>query len=315
MSGILLSSYAVSPAHKTWDPQLEAELLPALCALPDVVGLEVPWIDGLHPHDDAWFLQHIPDGARLAITPLPWIMRQCGADARYGIASTDEDGRTAALDDLRRVAADVARIAADSAATVALVELHTAPQAAADGEALRRSLDAIVEWDWSGARLVIEHCDAFIPGQAYEKGFLGLADEIAAIEHSGAPVGIWLNWGRSAIEARHADAVTDQIADAARSGLLAGVAFSGAAAQDGPYGAAWADAHLPIASAHPDSASLLDEAHVRAGVEAAGDVDWWGLKVSRRPGDATAADALATVQRNLEVLRVGLAGSGRKPGR
>ena len=40
LAPLLVSSYAVSPAHATWDPDLEAELLPALCALPDVVGLE-----------------------------------------------------------------------------------------------------------------------------------------------------------------------------------------------------------------------------------------------------------------------------------
>lgn len=297
---ILVSAYPVSPAHGRWDPQLEAELLPAICALPEVAGLEVPWMGGIHPHDDAWFLAHVP-AVSLAVTAIPHVMGQVGRDARYGIASNDE-GREAAIADLRRIAADVARIGQESPASVAVVMLHTAPQTTGVSDALVRSLDEIAGLDWSGAQLVIEHCDAHVPEQQYEKGFLPLADEITAIRRSGAPVGVWLNWGRSVIELRDADAVTTQISDAAASGLLTGLAFSGAAPVQSPYGYPWIDAHLPIVSTYPESLSLLDDAHVTAALAAAGDVPWLGLKAARRPDDVTAADALATVERNLRVI-------------
>lgn len=303
---VLVSAYAASPAQQRWDPALEGDLLPALFALPDVVGFEVPWIDGIHPHDTDWFLANVPAGARLAITPLPWVMGRVASAAGYGIASSDAGGRRAALDDLERVRADAARITSSSAASVDLVALHTAPRGGGDVDALRRSLDEIAGWDWSGAALVIEHCDAWVPGQAPEKGFLALDAEIDALTRSGVPVGLWMNWGRSAIELRDADAVTAQISDAAASGLLTGLAFSGAAPVDGPYGAAWIDAHLPIAETHPASASLLDAAHVRSGLDAAGDVPWLGVKVSRRPDDATAAEVTRTVAHNLEVVRAAL---------
>ncbi|MCZ4303051.1 DUF4862 family protein [Microbacterium oxydans] len=299
---VLVSAYPASPAHARWDPALEAELLPALCALPGVGGLEVPWMGGLHPHDDAWFLANVPAVA-LAVTPIPFVMRRLGDDPRYGLASVDEDGRAAAIADLQRVAADVARINDESAASVAVVMVHTAPRAAGAGEPLVRSLHEIAAFEWSGARLVVEHCDAFVFGQVPEKGFLTLDEEITAIRAAEVPIGLWLNWGRSAIELRHADAVTAQIATAAASGLLTGLAFSGAAPVQGPYGAAWVDAHLPIASTHPESGSLLDEAQVVEALTAAGHVDWLGLKVARRPEDVTAADALRTVARNLEVVR------------
>lgn len=299
---LLVSAYPASPAHARWDPALEAELLPALCALPGVGGLEVPWTGGIHPHDDAWFLAHLP-AVPLAVTPVPFVMRRVGEDAGYGIAAREEAGRRAAIDDLRRVAHDVARIGRESAASVAVVTLHTAPQRTGDIAPLVRSLDEIAALDWSGARLVIEHCDAHVPGRTHEKGFLPIEAEIAAIEASGAPIGLWLNWGRSAIELRDADAVTAQIAQAAASGLLVGLAFSGAAPVGSSYGPAWADAHLPTASAHPQSGSLLDDEHVRAALAAAGEVPWLGLKVARRPDDRTAAAALRTVARNLEVIR------------
>lgn len=299
---ILVSAYPVSPAHAVWDPALEAELLPAICALPGVAGLEIPWMGSIHPHDDAWFLAHVP-AVSLAVTPIPFVMGRVGADARYGLASADDDGRAAALADLRAVAQGVARIDGESAASVDVVMLHTAPQAGGDVEALARSLDEVSGWDWQGARLVIEHCDAFVPGQEYSKGFLPLDDEIAAIEQTGAAIGLWMNWGRSAIELREADAVTAQIARAAASGHLVGLAFSGAAPVPSVYGPAWIDAHLPIASTYPESQSLLDEQHVADALAAAPDVAWLGLKAARRLDDTTAADALATVVRNLDVIR------------
>lgn len=300
---VLVSAYPVSPAHASWDLALEAELLPAICALPGVAGLEVPWMGGIHPHDDAWFLANVP-AVPLAVTPIPFVMGRLGKDAAYGIASASEDGRAAAIADFRRVADDVGRIDGESAASVAVVMLHSAPRAiGGDADALARSLDEIAGWDWHAAELVLEHCDTYVPDQAYEKGFLSIDDEIAAIEQSGAPVGMWLNWGRSAIELRDADAVTAQIALAAASGHLRGLAFSGAAPVESPYGYPWIDAHLPIRSTHPESESLLDDQHVADALTAAGEVRWLGLKVARRPDDLTAADALRTVISNLEAVR------------
>lgn len=300
---IIVSAYPVSPAFAAWDPALEAELLPAICALPGVAGLEIPWLGGIHKFDDAWFLANAPT-VPLVVTPIPFVMGQVGKEAAYGIASASEDGRAAAIADLRRVAADVSRINNESAASVAVVTLHSSPRAGAgDADALARSLNEVAGWDWHGAELMIEHCDAYVPGQAYEKGFLSVGDEIAAIERSGAPVGMWLNWGRSAIELRDADAVTDQIAKVAASGHLRGLAFSGASAVESPYGYPWIDAHLPIASTHPESLSMLADSHVADAMRAAGEVSWLGLKVARRPSDVTAADALRTVQRNLAVVQ------------
>jgi hypothetical protein len=301
-SATLISAYAASPAHTEWDPDLEAALLPALCGLPSVVGLEVPWVGALHPHDPAWFLQNVPSGTVLSITALPWVMRRCAQMPGYGLASRDSEGRAAAVADFRMLHADAQRIARHSSARVGFVAVHSAPHAVADKHALMDSLDELSTWDWGEARLIIEHCDAVRPGQAWEKGFLALDDEIAVIERTSADVGLWMNWGRSAIELRDADAVTAQVGAAAASGYLTGVTFSGAASADGPYGPAWTDTHPPIADADPSAASVLDAAHVAAALSAAGSLEWIGLKVSRRPADRTAADVTETVARNLHIV-------------
>lgn len=312
---IQLSAYPLSPAFARWDPRIEAEVLHGLSRLEGVATLEVPWIDGIHPHDSEWFLQNVP-AIGLAVTPLPWIMRRVGAYAGYGIAAAGDDGRSTAIADLRRVAADVAEITARSAARVVTVALHTAPRGTADAEALARSLGEISEWDWSGAQLIIEHCDAHVPGQTPEKGFLSLQGEIEAIRASGAEVGLWMNWGRSAIELRDPDAVAGQIAIAAESGLLVGLSLSGASDREGPYSGPWIDAHHPFASIDPDAASLLTDGRVRAAVQAAGDTPWLGVKVSRRPDAVTSDVVLRVAERHLEALRTveGTTG-GRRPSR
>ena len=297
---VVVSAYPLSPAFANWDPAVEDEVLSGLADLPGIAALEVPWIDGIHPHDSEWFLANVPDVA-LALTPLPFVMRQL-ATPGYGIASRDDDGRRAAIADLRRVAVDVAQIGENSSAHVAVVELHTAPRGVADADALARSLAELGELDWSGARLVIEHCDAHVPGQAPEKGFLSLHDEISAVRSSGADVGLWMNWGRSAIELRDPDAVAAQIATAADSGLLDALVLSGASERPGPYSGPWIDAHHPFASIDPGSQSLLTDDRVRAAVRAAGDAPLLGIKVSRHPGATTAPEVLRVAESHLEVL-------------
>lgn len=302
MTPVLVSAYAASPAFRSWDPHLEGELMAGLCALPDVVGLEVPWLGGIHPHDEDWFLREVP-AVELAITPLPWVMGRCASAPGYGLASADDGGRHAALDDLQRVRDDAHRLAERSRARVATVILHSAPRGGGSVEALRSSLDELASWDFAGAQLVIEHCDADTGAHPFEKGFLSMEAEIQAIHASGAPVGLWMNWGRSLIETRDPAAVTAQIAHAASAGPLAGLALSGAAAVDGPYGTAWADAHLPFAETDPSSLSQLTLAAAVDALDAAGAVNRLGLKMSRRRTDRTAADVLATVGANLDVLR------------
>ncbi|MCD2168160.1 MULTISPECIES: DUF4862 family protein [Microbacterium] len=301
MTPVLVSAYAASPAFRAWDPHLEGELMAGLCALPEVSGLEVPWLGGIHPHDEEWFLRELP-AIELAVTPLPWVMGRCAAMPGYGLASPDDAGRRAALNDLQRVRGDVHRLAERSRARVTTVMLHSAPRGGGSVEALRSALDELAAWDFAGARLVIEHCDADTGVHPFEKGFLSVDAEIDAIRASGAPVGVWMNWGRSLIETRDPAAVSAQIARAESSGLLAGLSLSGAAAVDGPYGAAWADAHLPFAEVDPSSRSLLTCPAAVDALGAAGAVDRLGLKVSRHPDDRNSVDVLGTVAANLGAM-------------
>jgi hypothetical protein len=307
----VVSAYAASPAHARWDPVFEAAFLTGVAGLDGVDALEIPWLGRLHPHDDDWFLTHLP-ATGLIVTALPWTVARAAASPVYGLASDDPDGRAAAIADLARLHGDIQRLPI----APSVVLLHTAPRGGAGSAAgLRSSLATVGSWDWRGAALAIEHCDAPAPGRPFEKGFLPLADELAAItalaDDGDRRFGVWLNWGRSAIELRDPAAITRQIAETAATGRLLGLSFSGAAATPGPYGPAWTDAHLPLADADPASGSLLTTALADEARRAAGDIPWHGLKVSRRPADTTVADVLATVAANLEAARGAVTASVR----
>jgi hypothetical protein len=305
-SGYVVGAYAASPALRSWDPDLELGYLTLLARDPRIGALELPWAGALHAHDEDWLLGHWPAGLGAVLTDVPWAAGLPVRDPACGLASTDDDGRMRALEAARRLRDDARRLAdAAGAAVVGVVELHSAPRADRGSPlALARSLEQLARWDWDGAELVVEHCDALVPGREPEKGFLTLDDEIAAIRLSQADVGVALNWGRSAIELRDPDGVVQHMRRARESGLLRGLMVSGAGDRAGDFGEPWIDAHHPFrrSDAHPagDPVSLLTEERVAACFAAAGGLAWSGLKVgwpAATPG---------TVEQRVDMIRRGL---------
>ena len=182
------------------------------------------------------------------ITAIPGTMVNVGKNPAFGLASADEDGRAAALEFTERICKAVQELASRTGRSVVkYVQLHSAPTRGAHSDAFARSLGEIATWDWSGARIVIEHCDAPREDHEPEKGFLELADECTiAAEHD---VKLHINWGRSCLEDRDAATPLRHITTARDKGVLAGVMFSGAGDKDTQYGYPWVDGHLP---AYPD---------------------------------------------------------------
>lgn len=291
---LIVGAYAASPAHARWDPAAEEEFFEGLEGIPEVRGLELPWTGSLHPHDDDWLHRHFPRRFDAVLTSIPGTMARLRDEPAFGLASQDPIGRVAALHDALEMRDAVRRLNdACGRRTVLAVELHSAPSlvdpARGTADALRRSLGDLVESEgWDDATLVIEHCDAAVPGQTAEKGFLTLEEELAALDGLPDAVGMSVNWGRSAIELRSADRVATQIRQVADSGRLRGLILSGASDVASPYGAPWADAHLPLApvpgmadsAGFPmgESTSLLTLERVRHAVDAAGDAVWRGFK-------------------------------------
>lgn len=315
---IVVGAYAAASSGAT---QPDLGWLGEQClALPGATGLELPFTGDDSPWLDAGLVGRFDEsapGARHVVTLLPALVRVTRFDERIGLASTDAAGRRQALDLVDRARERVLALNVSRPGAVAVVELHSSPQRPfSDVGAFADSLSQLADRDWRGARLVVEHCDAWSDDHPVEKGYLSLADEIAAVTAARHPIvdGIAVNWGRSAIETRTADGALQHLAEASQQGLLRGLMFSGAAPVETSYGRAWGDLHVPpaeFAAVEPTAAaSLLTKKEILAALKGAQDdrLLYSGVKVAAAPTDddqarlAVIADTLGAMRASIEQI-------------
>jgi len=317
-TGWIIGAYVASPSTVAWDPAAESRFLGAVSALPGFRGLELPFIGALHKHDEAWLLRSLQPDWDIVITLLPGTIARMKDDPMFGLASTDDAGRRKALSFTAQAREAVARLNdREGRRAVLAVEVHSAPRAdagASSVDAFTASLAELASWDWEGARLVVEHCDALVIEHPPVKGFQTLSDEIRAIQDvnaiAGTSIGMVINWGRSAIEDRLPDAARRHVREVREGGLLSGVFLSGCSATQSRLGPAWADVHLPAAAegSHDpalEPASLLTRQRAADVLREAGEVTdpgFLGLKVAA-PRTADLNLRIATVARSLTVVR------------
>ncbi|MDQ1563878.1 MAG: hypothetical protein QOI14_829 [Actinomycetota bacterium] len=314
VTDLIIGAYAASPTMHRWDPAVEADYLRRVMEIDGVTGLELPWTGSLHPHDPEWLLSTLEPSWKLVLTSIPGTVARLDVDPHAGLASTDAEGRAAAIGDARLMRDAVETLntrAQSSSGSVLAVELHSAPRvpSGSDARRLADSLEEVSSWDWGGTSLLIEHSDAFVAGQDPSKGFLSLQDEIEAVDAvrfrgrgHGGDLGIALNWGRSAIELRDPDRVTEHVDAAADSGLLAALVFSGAAAIANRYGAPWADVHPPFGPV-TESTSLLTAERAADALAHAGRLDWVGIKMGWKPPEpAEESDPLPMLRQAVSVV-------------
>ena len=284
----MVGAYPASTAHKIWNPAQEKEFFELLSSDSRISNLEIPWLGSIHPHDNSWLIDNFPQNLRAIITSIPFVMSKVGKDPDYGLASSDESGRNAALADVREIQRAI-KLFNDAAgqSMVSAVEIHTAPRRTGNINALAKSLEELASWDWNDAEVAIEHCDAWIDSQSPEKGFLKIEEELAAIQLASVPIGVFINWGRSAIELRDAGRVIQHIEIAKSSGHLTGLIFSGAASVETVFGYPWIDAHLPCPTANEfvygEPSSLLTEELAHQAIQAAGEISFLGIKMGWPP--------------------------------
>ncbi|MDM8084816.1 DUF4862 family protein [Cellulomonas cellasea] len=302
--GTLLGAYAMAPR----DPEQALRFYAGVAEL-DIAGLELP-LPADVPLDEqaAWETAHLDPAWDLLVTCIPTVMGRLGALPGYGLSATDESARQRAIADVAQ-ARDLALRLADQHGRrrVVGIQVHSAPGPhAGSREALTRSLAEIASWDLAGAEVIVEHCDARVPGQPHAKGFWSIADEIEAVQAAagaGAPIGLGLNWGRSAIEGRSAQTPVEHAHAARAAGLLRAVVLSGASDVETPWGPAWGDAHIAprgtAAALEPSAASLLGVEEITATL-AAGEPAIVAVKVSVRPAEADVETRLAVARAALD---------------
>ena len=285
----IIGAYASHPT-----PELEADYYQLLADQPWVSGVEIPYPGQLATQADVLAAHLAPHWDFNTITAIPGTMQHVWKDATFGLASPDEAGREAALAFTRQLCDDLDDLCGKAGRLlVGRVQLHSAPTRLADADAFKRSLEEVVGWDWSGATLVVEHCDKYVPEQNPEKGFLSLGDEIDVVAEVG--IGIHLNWGRSAVEGRDAETAYQHVREARARGVLDGVVFSGAGPEETQYGYAWIDGHLPAQADEPTSLMDVEQIARCAQTALAGGAEYLGAKVCV-PKDASLAKRLAMLE-------------------
>ena len=294
----VIGAYASHPAQ-----ELEADYYRLLADQPWVSGVEMPYPGQLAAEGEVLASHLAPRWDFNTITAIPGTMQNVWKNENFGLASPDEAGRAAALDFTRALRDDLAALCERAGRQlVARVQLHSAPTRLAQSDAFQRSLAELATWDWCGARLVIEHCDKFVPEQNPEKGFLSLESEIDIVSEVG--IGIHLNWGRSAVEGRGADTAYEHVLEAGKRGVLDGIIFSGAGPEETQYGYSWIDGHLPAQADEPTS--LMNEAEIARCAKAAieGGATYLGAKVCV-PKDASLEQRLAMLTNIYRACGVG----------
>jgi hypothetical protein len=300
-----VSSYAAASPAAPWDRNAEGALFDGFAAM-DLAGLELPFTGRLHAHDESWLADQLRPEWRFIVTCLPGTMNRLKDETPFGLASADEDGRRRALDfieEARRAAAALnSRLGRKAVAAVAV---HSAPTLGAGArsslESFAESLTELRRRDWSGAELLVEHCDAFVPAHPPDKGFLRIEDECAAIKLSegAAPARVLINWGRSAIETRSAEGPLSHLRRAVEAELLAGLFFSGAAPAHPDYGA-WKDSHVPFSVSCPES--ILTPDATKNALKTAGNISYLGVKIQPLPKSLDVSARLAMIRAGLDAL-------------
>lgn len=314
--GWVVGAYPLLPKGPDATPADRAaayrRLVRAAAQAPAFSGLEVPFAGALDIDELAPLLDDRYDAV---VTCIPGVVARLATDPAFGLASADDDGRRRAVDFTRQAHDDARRLEdALGRPAVRAVLVHSSCAAGTgSAAAFARSLEQLAGWDWSGTDLLVEHCDAAVPGARPAKGFLPLSAELDALDavgaadgRSGAGLGVLVNWGRSAIEGRDPERVVDHLVEARRRGLLRGLMFSGCAATDASRGGAWADVHLPPAPV--DQHSLLTTVAARLAVEAAGGAAGLGIvgmKVGA-PADASLLERERILRRSARTLLAAL---------
>jgi hypothetical protein len=267
MTDIVYSAYNAAPVGLAEEAEAEDLWYKALRSDGRIGGLELPVLGGgLHPQGLDRLAGLLDPRWSNTVSAMPLTLTASTSDPAYGLASADPAARRRALADIESAREETVRLQELlGPASVRAFALQSAPRAdRSSPDAFADSLQEVASWDWRNIELLVEHSDALMPGQAPQKGYLSLEEEMAAVRSvtdSGTRhIRHLLNWGRSAIEGR--SAATPGWHIGAVGDALGAFAFSGAGPKATVRGGEWEDVHLGLAADEP--ASLLTADAVRA---------------------------------------------------
>lgn len=298
------------------DPTQQIELIQAAFNEHLCNGLEILYLSNSYRANQDRLWSSLPTGTKHVFTMITATMECIANNPQFGLASIDKEGRDAALTMMERACQTVKAINTAGNHKILAVEIQSAPsnsvQIQESISAFKHSLEEITSWDWSGAIVCIEHCDAAVRWHLPSKGFLPLNMELAALSavcgtRVTTPAAMSINWARSAIELRNPNLVENQIRQCSINNVLRGMMFSGVADEPTKFGPAWSDSHCPP-NLHrsvdlDEPRSLLTGQRIAAAKRAVGpNLLYEGVKISARPLNAPIGKRIALLRRTIELL-------------
>jgi len=309
----IIGAYATAPSLSDSDEELENNFYAKLKKdIPEIRGLEIPfWGKGIHQFGSEYLLDIIEPHWDNVLSCIPGTMGELSKNKKFGLASDDKDSRLSAIL-MHKRANKILHTMNDKYGRKSIIALQiaSAPSFPIQGvsssiEAFKKSMDEILSWDWGGARIVIEHCDASIANQSFDKGFFRIEEEIemlSSLQCESKP-GVTINWARSAIEGRHPDKPIQHLTLASQHNMLSGLIFSGVSDDDARYGK-WNDTHMPFALSydveHYEKNSLLTQHNVRNTLKVIdiNKIDYLGIKLLSMPIDSSTVERRVGVNRD-----------------
>lgn len=293
------------------------ELLANLSKLPRVGGFEIPYrgYNEVEYWNGTW-PRGVPDPEHVMLTGIPGTMKMQTEHPLFGLASTNEAERKAALEFTHALNARARALVANGHRVVATL-VHSAPSFSGSARAFSQSLAEICCWDWYGVPVVVEHCDAANGAVKPEKGFLSIDDELEAIRAvyqdmgieigaaaTRAKLGVSVNWGRSVLEHGSPQGALKHLRQARDAGYLRGFMLSGISDKDSQFGPAWQDAHMPPAEVGGTAgSSLLTREHIAESWREAGeDLLFKGFKMALRPHDLSIPSRVQQIERIISLI-------------
>jgi uncharacterized cupin superfamily protein len=194
LSGLVVGAYATVPKgpNKTFDRDGEAAFYAGLAGLERAGAIEIQFNGKIHSHDEGFLMEQLTGCCQhwgCVLTCIGGTMERLGANPLFGLASDDESGRQEAIAFAKEALDAVTRLNETRTNRVIAVQVHSGPNRRGAAEAggsssqasFARSLQELLKWDWQGASLVVEHCDAYTPtmenGFPCSKGFLALVHQ------------------------------------------------------------------------------------------------------------------------------------------
>ena len=312
---LIVGAYASAPSNNTWNKEEESNYYDALKSNDAIDGLEIPFTSKLHSFDEQWYLSMLSARWTYVLTCIPGTMMALNQDASFGLASNQAAGREKAMQFYKGAAEAIATINKQlKKQAVTHVLIHTAPsnpQYRCD-KALEKSLLELCSYDWHGAKLLIEHCDAWQPENPFEKGFMDLESELAIVskvnQESKCGIAFSLNWGRSAIEFQSKLGAIEHIKACNAKQLLNGFIFSGASASSDIYGK-WRDSHMPPSLESLEDPTLedseLDTQAIKVSINElnSSSLDFIGCKISLLPTSRATEEKIKCIHDTVAVIK------------